>query len=97
MSYQRTPADRPAGARVRYSGGKAMAGATVMDQARPHQPDRLGQWRQRAALGGASAIVAAGRRAGFPLRDRVLSGLYGLRGTRLEHTHSDAAADRGQG
>ena len=55
------------------------------------------QRRQRGAVGGAAAIVVARRRAGFPLGDRVLSGLPALFRPRLEHAGADAAADRREG
>ena len=74
-----------------HHGVPAMAGAAALGGARPHQPDRMGQRRQRAAVGGASAIVVARRRAGLPLGDRVLSGLPDLGGPRLERAGADAA------
>ena len=49
------------------------------------------------AVGGASAIADAQDRAGFPLGDRVLSGLPDLVRPRMERAGSDAAADRRQG
>ena len=57
----------------------------------------MGERRQRAVVGGASAIVVAQCRAGFPLGDRVLSGLPDLLGAWLERAGADAGVDRRQG
>src|ERR1700691_4488748 len=64
----------------RYRGLPAMADAVALGGARPHQPARLGEWRQRAVVGGASAIILTRQGAGLPLGDCVLSGLPHLVG-----------------
>ena len=97
MPRQGAPRARPPRAGGRHHGVAAMAAAAALGRARPHQPDGMGERRQRGAVGGASAIVVAQRRAGFPLGDRVLSGLPDLLRPRLERAGADAAADRRQG
>ena len=97
MPRQGAPHPRPPRTGGRHHGLAAMAAAAALDGARPHQPDGMGQRRQRVAVGGASAIAVAQGRAGFPLGDRVLSGLPDLVRPRLERAGSDAAADRRQG
>jgi hypothetical protein len=71
--------------------------AAALGRPRPHQPSRMVERRQRAVVGGASAIVLAQCRAGLPLRGCVLSGLPGFGRPWLERAHSDAASDWRQG
>ena len=97
MPRQGAPGARPPRAGRGHHGIAAMAGAAALGRARSHQPVGMGERRQRAVVGGASATVVAQRRAGFPLGDRVLSGLPHLVGPWLERAGSDAAADRRQG
>ena len=75
MPRQGAPRAGAPRARRRHHRRAAMAGAAGLGGARPHQPDRLGQRRQRRAVGGASATAVARDRAGLPLGDRVLSGM----------------------
>jgi len=93
----RTPRARATGTGGGYQRRAAMAVAAALGGARPHQPGRLGQWRQRPIVGSAAAIAVAGPSAGFPLGHRVLSGLPALLRARLERAGADAAFDRGQG
>ena len=76
-----------------HHGVQAMAGAAALGGPRSHQPARMGEWRQRAVVGGASAAFIAQCRAGLPLGDRVLSGLPHFVGPWMERTGSDAAFD----
>src|SRR5260370_31793811 len=88
------PGARAAPARRRYNGIAAMAGAAALGRPRPHQPSRMVERRQRAVMGGASAIVLAQCRAGLPLRGCVLSGLPRLGWPWLERAHPHAIVDR---
>ena len=74
-----------------------MAGAAALGREQSHQPVGMGERRQRAVVGGTSAIVVAQGRAGFSFGDRVLSGLPPLVGPRMERAGPDAAVDRRQG
>jgi hypothetical protein len=71
-----------------------MAAAATLGLAASYQPDRLDQWRQRAALGGKAAACRAKDRAGFSIRGGVLSGLPDFVRARLERARADLAPDR---
>src|SRR5258708_6375589 len=90
------PRARPPPTGRGHPGIAAMAGAAALGGAEPHQPFGMGEWRQRAAGGGAPAIVVAQWRAGLPLGGCVLSGLPHLGWPWLERADSDALVDRRQ-
>ena len=97
MPRQGAPCGRPPRAGGRRQCIAAVAVAAALGRARPDQPGRMGERRQRSVVGGASATGVAQRRTGFPFGHRVLSGLPDLVRPRLEHAGADAAADRRAG
>src|SRR6266404_3708265 len=74
-----------------------MVGGAILDRAKAHQSAGVGERRERVVMGGASAVVVAQCRAGFPFGGRLLSGLPHLVWPRLECPRSDAHPDRRQG